>query len=108
MSRTYKFENPDGVYFITFATVGWVDVFTRREYKDILIDSLQFCQKEKGLILFAYVIMTNHVHLIARSKDGFELSNIMRDFKKFTSKQVIKALDLNPKESRKRMDIRNF
>jgi len=40
MSRTYKFANPEGIYFITFATVGWVDVFTRKEYKDILIDSL--------------------------------------------------------------------
>jgi hypothetical protein len=51
MSRTRKFANPEGIYFITFATVGWIDVFTRRVYKDILIDSLSYCQKGKGLPL---------------------------------------------------------
>jgi len=68
MSRKYKFDNPEGVYFISFATVGWIDVFTRPIYKDILIESLSYCQKEKGLELFAWCIMTNHVHLIARAK----------------------------------------
>jgi len=52
MSRAYEFDKPDGLYFITFATVGWVDVFTRRDYKDIVVESLHFCQKEKGLLLF--------------------------------------------------------
>jgi len=41
--------NPEGLYFITFSTVEWIDVFTRQEYRDILIDSLDFCIKEKGL-----------------------------------------------------------
>jgi len=50
MSRAYKFHKPDGLYFITFATVSWVDVFTRRDYKDIVVESLRFCQKEKGLL----------------------------------------------------------
>ncbi len=101
MSRTYKFANPEGIYFITFATVSWVDVFTRKDYKDILIDSLQYCQKEKGFILYGYVIMTNHVHFIARAKDGNNLSDIIRDFKKFTSKQLVMAIDSNRQESRK-------
>jgi hypothetical protein len=51
MSRAYKFHKPDGLYFITFATVSRVDVFTRRDYKDIVVESLTFCQKEKGLLL---------------------------------------------------------
>lgn len=38
MSRNYKFHNPEGLYFVGFAVVGWLDVFTRNEYKDILID----------------------------------------------------------------------
>ena len=101
MSKTYKFGNPEGIYFISFATVGWIDVFTRREYKDILIDSLAYCQKNKGLRLFSYVIMSNHLHLIGKAQDGFELSWIIRDFKKFTSKQIIKAIEENQKESRK-------
>ena len=66
-----------------------------------MIDSIQHCQKEKGLRLFAWCIMTNHVHLIAGSHDGFLMENIMRDMKKHTSKKIIKAIDENVKESRK-------
>jgi hypothetical protein len=48
MSINYKFHNPEGLYFISFAVVGWLDVFTRNEYKDLFIESLVFCQKSKG------------------------------------------------------------
>ncbi len=108
MSRTYKFADPEGLYYITFATVGWIDVFTRKVYKNILIDSLKFCQREKGLLLYAYIIMTNHMHLVAKSKDDFNLSDTIRDFKKFTSKQVIKAIEQNPEESRKEWMLSMF
>jgi REP element-mobilizing transposase RayT len=101
MSRAYKIQNKEGIYFISFATVGWLDVFTRRAYKDILVESLEYCQKEKGLILYAWCVMTNHVHLIAKSKEGVELSGIIRDFKKFTSKKIINAITENIQESRK-------
>ena len=96
MSPAYKFHKPDGLYFITFATVSWVDVFTRRDYKDIVVESLKFCQKEKGLLLFAWVIMSNHVHLIAEAAEGFKLQDIVRDLKKYTSKQIIKAIEEHP------------
>ncbi len=78
MSRKYKFYNPDGVYFISFAVEGWVDVFTHNCYKDILIENMKYCQRNKGLELFAWCIMTNHVHLIARGKNGVQLSEILR------------------------------
>ncbi len=70
MSSNYKFHNPEGVYFVSFAVVEWLDVFTRNEYKDIIIDSLHYCQKEKGMKVFAWCIMTNHIHLIFRSVNG--------------------------------------
>ena len=101
MSRAYKFHNPEGLYFISFATVSWVDVFTRREYKDIVVESLRYCHKEKGLELFSWCVMSNHVHLIARAKEGYQLQHIVRDLKKYTSKQVLKAIESNPQESRK-------
>lgn len=101
MSRKYKFHNPEGVYFVTFAVQGWVDVFTRNEYKNILVENLAFCQKNKGFELFAWCIMTNHVHLIARAEEGYNLSDIMRDYKKYTSKAILKAITENPRESRK-------
>lgn len=108
MSRKYKFHNPDGVYFITFAVQGWVDVFTRNEYKDIIIDNLAYCQKNKGLELFAWCLMTNHVHLIARAAESNKLSDILRDFKKFTSKAVLKAIAENDRESRKEWILTYF
>jgi REP element-mobilizing transposase RayT len=96
----YKIRNKEEIHFITFAVVEWVDVFTRKQYRDIVIESLRHCQKEKGLILYAWCIMSNHVHLMAAAKDN-NLSDILRDFKKFTSKQIITAIQNNEKESRR-------
>ncbi|MBN2616595.1 MAG: transposase [Bacteroidales bacterium] len=101
MSRAYKFHDPEGIYFITFATVGWIDVFIRKEYKDRVLESLQFCQEHKGLNLHAWCIMSSHVHMIASAKKGFDLTGIIRDLKKFTARQLLKAIKENNEESRK-------
>ncbi|OJJ14375.1 transposase [marine bacterium AO1-C] len=105
MASKYTINNPEGIYFITFATVEWVDVFSRAIYKDIVIESLRYCQDKKGLILHAYVIMSNHVHLIASAKNGYHLSDILRDMKKYTSKQILKTIQASTIESRKRWMI---
>ena len=96
----YKIINKEAIHFVTFAITEWVDVFTRREYKGILIDSIKYCQKEKGLVLYAWCIMSNHVHLAAAAK-GNNLSDILRDVKKYTAKQIIKAIEESKTESRK-------
>jgi REP element-mobilizing transposase RayT len=101
MSRNYKFHNPEGLYFVSFAVVEWLDVFTRNEYKDILVKSLIYCQKEKGMEIIAWCIMTNHVHLIFRSIAEIKPEKLLGDFKRFTSKKIVKAIQENPKESRK-------
>ena len=108
MSRNYKFHNPDGLYFVSFAVVDWLDVFTRNEYKDIVIDSLTFCQKEKGMEIIAWCIMTNHVHLIFRSVKGQHPSLLLGDFKRFSSVSIIKAIQENPRESRKKILLEQF
>ena len=101
MSVKYKFRNPEGLYFVTFATVNWVDVFTRNLYKNILIDSLNHCIEKKSLELYAFVIMTNHVHLIVAKNGTEKLEHIMRDMKKFTAFEIISAIMKNTQESRK-------
>jgi putative transposase len=101
MPFEYRIKDQHGQYFVTFTVHQWVDVFTRKEYVDTPLDSLIFCQKNKGLNIYAWVIMTNHIHLIISGRDG-KLSDIIRDFKKFTSSQIISAIENNPKESRKR------
>lgn len=108
MSRKYKFHNPEGVYFVSFAVEGWVDVFTRNEYKNILVDNLKFCQEQKGLEIFAWCIMTNHLHLVIRAKEGTELPGILRDYKKYTSKAIKKAISGNIQESRKEWLLKQF
>lgn len=91
MSRKYKFHDQSKLYFISVSTVNWIDVFTRNIYKDIVVESLKYCIKEKDLELYAWVIMRSaaqpkHIHLIIGTR-GELLQNIMRDFKKFTSKK---------------------
>lgn len=108
MSRKYKFHNPNGAYFISFAVVDWIHIFTRNKYNNIIIKSLQFCQKEKGLELFAWCLMPNHIHLMARATDGFLLQDILRDFKKFTSKAIKETITENGHESRKEWLLSQF
>lgn len=99
MSRKYKFHEKNGAYFIRFATIFWIDVFTRLEYFDLIIESLDYCRKKKGMIIFGYCIMPIHVHLIFRARDS-NPSYLIRDFKGFTSRKIIKAIQENQQESR--------
>src|SRR5690606_36064550 len=64
IGEKYKIHDQSKLYFITFATVEWIDVLTRPLYKDIIVESLKFCQKEKGLELYAWCVMSNHMHMI--------------------------------------------
>ncbi|MEM7509417.1 MAG: transposase [Bacteroidota bacterium] len=100
MSSRYTFHPDHSLYFTTFTVVEWLDVFTRPIYREILYDSFKYCIREKGLQIHAYVIMTNHLHLIISSK-GEELSAIVRDFKKYTAKRILEHIQTLPTESRK-------
>ena len=107
MGRKYIFHDSRELYFVSFATVNWIDVFTRKLYFDIVVDSLIFCTQNKGLELYAWCIMPSHVHLIISSaKDN--LSDIMRDLKRHTSKALLKAIAENQKESRKEWLLSHF
>lgn len=101
MSTKYKIVDNQKLYFITFAVVAWVDVFTRREYKDIFLDSVRHCQQLKGLELYAFCVMPNHIHLIAGVKEGIHLSHVLRDLKKYIAYAIIKTIEENLQESRR-------
>jgi putative transposase len=100
MGFAYTFANAEGVYFVTFTVVEWVDIFTRSRYADIVLNSLKHCIDEKELQLHAYVIMSNHVHLIISRKGKETISDIVRDFKKFTTSQIIKSIKEEPESRR--------
>lgn len=96
----YRIDDQHAIYFVTFTVVDWVDVFTRESYKTVLTDSLNYCIKNKGLTVYAYCIMTNHMHLICRAREEYRLSDIIRDYKKYTAKSIIKLIQ-EENESRK-------
>jgi putative transposase len=104
---SYRIGDQNGLYYLTIATVSWVDIFTRKVYKDIVIESLSYCRQQKGLELYSYVLMSNHIHLIARAKEGFKLSDILRDFKRHTAKQILYAIQ-NTSESRSEWLLKVF
>lgn len=100
MSRKYKFGDKEGAYFISFAVVNWIDVFTRDLYFSCVIESLEYCRKYKGMEIYGYCIMPSHVHLIFRSSSA-DPSGLIRDFKGYTSKKLLKLIESNGQESRK-------
>ena len=83
----YLITDQQASYFLTFTVVEWTDVFTRPEYKQVIVDSLNYCIDNKGLQCFAWVLMSNHMHIVARAEAPARLSDIIRDFKKHTSKK---------------------
>ena len=99
MSRKYKFRNPEGLYFVSFAVVYWMDLFTREKYSQIFIDTLKFYAKDR-LELYAYCIMPNHVHMVFRDKNN-QPELLLGNIKRYSSQQIQKAIESNPKESRK-------
>lgn len=85
---------------MTLTVEGWADVFTRTNHKDAVIAGLKYCIKNKGLVVFAYCLMTNHLHLIANCESPYLLKDVMRDFKKFTSKKITKQIEEEPESRR--------
>lgn len=105
----YAIRDPFGTYFLTFTICGWIDIFTRKIYKDIVIDAFKYAQQKQQLILHAYVIMSNHIHLIAKANERQKktLSDIIRDFKKFTHRQMLAVIE-SEAESRRQWMIHQF
>lgn len=106
MKEGYVIRDQALPHFITATVVDWIDIFTRKAYRDSVIDCLDFCIKNKGMILYGYVIMSNHIHLVIQSNDG-KLSDLIRDFKKFTAKTILEKIQTEP-ESRREWILERF
>lgn len=91
----YKIIDDNGIYLTTHTIVEWMPVFRERNYFDIIVESLKYCQKHKSLDVFGYVIMLTHFHLMAQTDEGIEFQAVMRDMKKFTSKEISRQLENN-------------
>jgi putative transposase len=104
MSRN---ASTDELYFVTLTVVDGINVFTRRYYKDFIIENLAFCQQKKNLNIYAYVIMTNHIHIVANVTDG-SLGDVLGHFKTYTSKRLFAMIANNTQESRRDWMIKAF
>jgi REP element-mobilizing transposase RayT len=103
MSRKFKIRDQEAVHFVTFTIIQWLDVFIRAEYRDIFLDSIRYCQKNKGLEVYAYCMMSSHVHMIIARHGAQQIEHVIRDIKKFTSVKIIEAINKNPQESRREL-----
>jgi len=99
MAEKYKFHK-DGLFFVTLTIVGWIDLFTRKEYCDEIIRNLNVYIARKGLRVYAFCIMPSHIHMICDAESG-EVGPIMRDFKSYTAKQLLRLIQENADESRR-------
>jgi len=106
MSEKYKTTEIDKAYFVTFTIVEWLNALADDEGKKIIIDSLKHYQKSRGLTIYAYCLMPNHVHLIAQSNGREYLSAVLRDLKKDTAKKIAKKLEnSDDNKSQKALEI---
>lgn len=105
MSELLKIQSGK-CHFLTLTVVNWVDVFTRLCYINIMLESIRYCQQYKGLELYAYVIMPNHIHMIASAERS--LSSILCDMKEHVSKQVIFEIMNSKQESRRAWLLKHF
>ena len=97
----------DELYFVTLTVVDWIDLFTRRYYSDFIIENLAWCQQNANLNIYAYVIMTNHIHMVANVTDG-SLGDVLGRFKSYTSKELYKMIAGNTQESRRDWMLKAF
>ena len=91
MTRSrYRFFEAEYPYFVTCTIVGWLPVFTRPEAVEIVYDSWRYLQQNRALEIYGYVILENHLHLIAKADD---LSNVIKNFKSFTARSLVELLE---------------
>ena len=85
----YKIYEPTHPHFITCTVLNWIPLFTRKESVEILIESFKYLQLTDNLKLYAYVILENHIHIVAQSDD---INKSMAKFKRHTARKLIMLL----------------
>jgi putative transposase len=106
MSELRK-ANTDRPFFVTMTIVGWIDVFIRNEYCEEIVRNLEYCRKHKGLKIYAYCIMSSHIHMVVAHDEG-KLPDILRDLKSYSAKRIIGMIETGFGESRKEWMLHLF
>lgn len=106
-AENYTIDDQHAVYFLTLTVTDWIDVYSRPEYKTIILDGLTYCRQNKGLKLYAWCLMSNHMHLVCQTIHPFRMSDFLRDFKQYTAKRTLATIQEIP-ESRKEWMLYRF
>jgi hypothetical protein len=106
MPETYK-VHPKGLYFVALTVVGGIDVFTRYEYCDLLVDNINYCIEHKRLLVYEYAIMPSQLCMIVGVAEG-SLPKVLRDFKSYSARNLLRAIAEHPQEGRKEWLLRLF
>jgi len=97
----------DACYHLTLGIIDWTDIFIRPVFKQVIIESLNYFVSKRGLVLYGWCLMTNHLHLLAQPEKSFNLSLLIKDFKKFTTRIILDDIDAEP-EARRTWILKNF
>jgi putative transposase len=84
----------DACYFLTLNTVDKIDVFVRPAYKQVIADALNYFIENQGLTVYAWALMTSHLHLVIRTKESSAPAYFERDFKKYTTPAVLATIEM--------------
>src|SRR5260370_528607 len=88
MAELHYSIHENKTYFLTCTVAAWIDIFTRKNHKEAIVEALSYCQQQKGLNIFAWCLMPSHLHILVNTDEPFQLADVIRDFKKFTSKKI--------------------
>lgn len=94
-------------HFLTLNTVDCVDIFIRPVYKQVIVHTLNHFIDSKGLNVFSWCLMTNHLHLLVQAQDGYSLDEIEQEYKNFTTQKILAAMETEP-ETRKEWMLKRF
>ena len=94
-------------HFLTLNTVEGLDIFIRPVYKQVIVHTLNHFIDSKGLLVFCWCLMTNHLHLLVQAQDGYLMDQIAQDYKSFTTQKILAAIETEP-ETRRRWLLQRF
>jgi REP element-mobilizing transposase RayT len=105
-SEELNVQHYKNCFYITLNVVDWVDVFIRPVYKQIIVHSLNHFAENKGLNIYAWCLMTNHLHLLVNTNEDHRLAEIEKEFKSFTTRKILEDMTVEPMRRRKWMMAR--
>ena len=93
--ETFRALHIEGhLFFVTATIVDWVRILKKKQYRDIVLNSLKWLHTNDRIKLYAFVIMPNHLHFISKPTDEYSINQILQIFSSFTAHEFLKNLKI--------------